>query len=802
MLQNYIKTAFRNLLKNRTFSLINIIGLAVSISVCLLIIMLIQDAYRYDQFHPNGDRVYRVITDAQRTNGDVESYASSPYLIGKTLTDNYRFAEAWIPLCRGLNGEATAEGKQLAVSGLFTDANFFKLFGYKLQSGDPANAFAKPFTIVLTAETAQRFFGTTDPIGKTIEFPEIGLFEITGVLQEPPGKSHLEFEALASFTTVPSLERQENPRLNVTENWPNYYSNYNYFLLKDGVNPSEVENALNAISKEHYADLDLETRDAGYRFRLQALGKITPGPNFSNNMGRALPAFLLWFLSALGGVIILLASFNYTNLTVAHSLKRTKEIGVRKVMGASRGHVAWQFLGEAIFTALLSLGIGFLLLQLIIPGFNQLEFTRFSDITLKIDASTVAWFVAFALTVGLLAGTLPAVLLSKTRPQVILQKLESFKPFRRLGLQKSLIVIQFTVSLLFLICITVNYQQMRYIFNMDYGFNQELLVNVELQGQDYQTVATEMSNIAGVERVSGVSHNMGTWEDGSVDVRKNVEEEPVIVRDYTIDHQFIPNLELKIIAGENFPNNPTQQHELFAVVNEKFVEQFKLGTPMDALGKTIIIGDSTTLAIHGVLKDFLFKPANYALEPLLLRYDPTNLRLLNIKVNSSDVTSTLAAMERTWDKIDPAHEFTYEFYEDTIRENYANMQDILWIVGFITFLSFTIAALGLLGIATYAVATRTKEVSIRKVFGANWSNLAVLLSKEFMLLLVIATVLAVPAGYVLGNLMLQTFAFRISMNAWLFLPGVLGMLLLGALMIGSQVMRAVVANPAESLRNE
>ncbi|TNE59259.1 MAG: FtsX-like permease family protein [Bacteroidetes bacterium] len=802
MWTNYLKVALRSLFKNKSFSFINIFGLAASMSVCLLVIMLIRDAYQFDRFHPESDRVYRMITDAQRKGGGEESYATIPLPVGKALTEDFSYVQSWVPLVRRLNGDFRYDGKTLPVRGLLTDGAFFDVFGFQLEYGNPLTVLTEPNSIVLTSETAQKFFPGSNPVGQVLENDVLGNFKVTGVLAPFPGKTHLEFEALGALSTLTGIE-QANPELSpVLDNWNNYYSTYSFVRLREGVSKEAAEQALKQIATDAFADLELESRDAGYRFRLQSLGQITPGPVLSNNMGRGLPELLLWFLGVLSGIVILSACFNYTNLTIARALNRAKEIGVRKVMGASRWQVFRQFISESIVVAGIALVLAFGLLQLTIPLFNQLQFLEFSDVSLVLDAPVAGWFLAFAIVVGLVAGLLPALVLSRFQPLAIMQKLQNVRLFSRIGLRKVLLVSQFAVSLFFMVMLTIIWKQVNYALQGNFGFGEHTLVNIDTQDKELGPLFAEFRQNAHVEQVSAVSHLMGTWEDSKIDVRTEMQAEPFGVRDYFVDDQYLDNMDLKLVAGTSFPDNPTQQRELFAVVNPKFLEQFKLGTPAEAIGKPIIIGDSTTLTIRGVVEDFLYKPLNYALEPLLLRYDPAQWNILNVRLKTTDVPAAITALERSWKRIDPSTDLSYQFYDETVQENFANLYDIIWIVAYFGAMGILIACMGLLGMAIYSVETRAKEISIRKVIGAAPADLIRMLSKGYLSLLVVATLLAVPASFLLGSKVLESFAFHIPLNVLVFIPGILVLFGLGMLTIGSQTVRAALNNPANQLRTE
>lgn len=801
MINNYFKLALRNLAKNKLFSFINIFGLALSMSVSLFIILMIQDAYRYDTFHPDSERVYRINTEAIRKSGHRESYASTPYPVGAVLAAGYTKVESSCRFLRRFNTETNGAGKILPIRGLFTEPSFFDIFGFRLLEGDEATALNEPYTIVLTAESADKFFPRESALGKTLEVSGYGAFKVTGVLAPFPGKTHFEFEALAAGATIAALEAKEllPP---VSADWNNYYGTYSYVRLQPGASTEQANDALAAISNTEYGNRVLESRDAGYRFYLQKLDNITPGPVLSNNMGKALPAMLLWFLGALGAIIMLSACFNYTNLTLARALTRAREIGIRKVMGASRKQVIGQLLVEGVITSLIALVGGWLLMKLVQPAFNSLSFTAEADVSIHENSATVFWFLAFALATGLVAGLLPALSMSGISPLSVLRKLEGIKMFRRVGLRKALLVAQFTVSLVFIIIVTVISRQIGYLMTMDYGFRSAQILNVELQGVAPEKVIPSFASVPGVELISAASHDMGTFQDGSDDVRCDPDAEPEAVRDYFVDKNFAENLELSFVAGENFPENPVPGHESFLIVNEKFLEKFKMGSPAEAIGKQVLIGDSTPVTIRGVLKDFLYKPANYALEPMMLRNDPEQWRLLNVRIAGTDPSATIVALQRAWAQAVPERAMKFEFYDQTIRNNYANMNDVLSIIGFFGLLGIFIAAMGLLGMATYTVETRAKEVGVRKVMGASVSDLMLLLSRSFLWLLGIAAMLAIPIGWFLGTQLLNFFAYRIELGPGMMLPGILLLFLVAVLTIGTQTLRAALGNPVTALRSE
>ncbi len=802
MLQNYIKITLRNLLKNKTFSFVNIFGLAAGISVCFLVIMLIKDANSYDKFHEDSENVYRILTNAIRKNGGEEKYASSPYLVGKTLTEDYSQVELWTPLVRTFRCNVQKNNNLIQGRGLFTDATFFEMFGFEMEAGNPLTALEEPYSVILTKVMAEKIFKDEDPIGASLSMPAYEQeFKVTGVLKPFKGKTHLEFDALGSLSTQIALDKLPGS-FNATSNFLNYYNTYNFVRLKNNSEKEAALAALTDISRNRYADLDLETRDAGYDFLLQPLSGITPGPAMSNNMGRALPVQAIWFFSVLCIIIILSACFNYTNLTLARSLTRAREVGVRKVMGANRKQIFGQFISEALVFSLLSLFLAYLLLEFTIPAFNSLESLSQLDITFKVDFVTVGLFFGFTLLVGLIAGLLPAIALSKFSPLSIMQKLENVKVFRRIGLRKALIVSQFSISLIFILVLNIAWKQIKFSIKENFGSNRTDVVNVQLMGNSFEKTSSAFGQLPEVQKMSGISHLMGTWRDSNVDVQIDKAEEPIQVRDYTIDHNYLDNFNIELVAGENFPENMAQQQELFAIVNENFLSKFQMGDASEVIGLPIYVNDTIQMTIRGVTKDFLYKPMVYNIEPMLLRYNPERLNVLNLTISGGDIPATIAAMERTWKVIDKEQALQYSFYDQTISETYADIGDMANVVGYFGTLGLIIAYLGLLGIVIYSVETKTKEIGVRRIIGATTHDLVAYLSKGYLALLILAIIVAVPLSYFIGQQFLNTFAYSIPMNIWVFLPGIMLLIVLGIITIGSQTFKAAIANPVNSLRSE
>lgn len=803
MLKSILTTALRNIIRNKAFSIINLIGLSVSMSLAMLIILIVKEQLTFDNFHQDADRIYRVNTNAIRVEGGAEPYASAPLPIGRVLKEEYTFTEEVVTMSRRLNGDVTYANVNVPLAGLIVDPSFLNVFNFQLEKGNSSTALSQPNNLILTHESAERIFGTQEPLGQTLSLSGYGEFTVTGVLKKFPSKTHFEFEALASSTALPIWEKDGIVTASI-DNWNNYYRNYVYFKLKEGRSREEVDQALAAIYKKYYSNLKLETRDKGYEFYLQPLSEITPGPELSNQMGTGMPTILLIFLGTLAGVVLIMSIFNFTNLMIAKSLSRAREIGVRKVVGAKRIQVFFQFVGETVTFSLIALIFSYLLLQFLKAGYLQLPLNEEFSMSLEEDVTLYLMFVAFAVGVGVIAGLLPAGYLSAFRPLNVLKDSGNLKVYSRLTFRKVLMVVQFTFSVIFVVVVLVIYRQIDFMLSADYGFKQTDILNVRLQGMEFDKMANEVKNLSGVISVGGVSHKLGTWSDRSSDYKKSREEKPFVMRDFVVDDNYINNLELVFVAGKNFDPTAQGEREKHVILNETALTQFDFSNAVSAIGQPIFVNDSVMLEVIGVVKDFHFRPLSYQIGPLALRYGKSELAFLSAKIIPSQKETVTASIESIWKKLDPIHTIDYMMLDEEIDDAYrqAGFSDILVIVGYITFLAVTLACLGMLGMAMYSTQTRIKEIGVRKVMGASVSNVVVLLSRSFMILIIIAIVLGVPVSIFLGNLFLELYAYKIEITPLLILGSVAIIVILGLIVICSQTIKAAASNPVKSLRYE
>jgi len=803
MLINNLKIAFRNLVSHKFFSLLNIVGLALGMSACLTVILIIRDQLSYDHFHTDTDQVFRLICQQE----DGMKLATTPYPLGDALLRDFSVVESEVRLVRSIQGidATTATNLTLPVSGFFTESSFFKIFGFQLEAGNAATALNEPNTMVISKKTAERFFGNKNPIGEILTLRDRGIYRITGVVAPPPGKSHIEFDCLASAGSMTAIEagyKSEEAAEKIVENWENRYMVYGYVRLNPGKTASDLAVALAAIEKDR---ANAGKGDQALRYFSQNLADITPKSEMLvNDLGAGAPWFFIWGLVAFVAILIVFPCLNYANMAVARALSRTREVGVRKAIGARVGDIKRLILTEAVLTSLIALVVAWVL-HLPLNHFVETGFPEgLMPFELQADVLDWAIFIAFSIVVGALAGWLPAQRLAKLQPTSALRGNagSQLATSSRFGWRKVMLVGQFSVSLIFMIVVATLWSQMRFMTLADYGFQKENLLTVELQGNAATTVGAEMSQDPRVTGVCATSVVLAGNNLQGIPLQLERGGESPGIHCASVDANYIPVMGLELIAGENFPENRTSEKEQYLILNEKAVESFKLGTPAEAVGKTLWLGDDTPVSIRGVMRDFNYRNFEHRIEPFALRYAPMEHGILHIRIAPGDPSMALSALEGIWKKIDQVHPFKAEFMEESMRRAYSHVTLMGWLASFFAVLALSLACIGLLGIVTYTVSTRVKEIGVRKVLGASVSEVTLLLSRHFVAILGVAVVIAIPAAYFLCNLFLNLFVYRIEVGGLILGGSTLALLALGLLTVGVQVVRAALENPVKSLRSE
>ena len=798
MIKSYFKIAIRNLSKNRLISFINIFGLGLSMSIGMMIMVRLQDQLSYDRFHPHPERTYRIISSYNKRNGELWKMASTPLPLNAALVRNVNIIENSVNVYPAFNGKAAVAGKELYLDGAFTEPSFFKIFGFSLEAGNPETALQMPNTVVINKATAEKFFGTADPVGKVIKMDKGGNFIITGVLKEVPGKSHLNFEAYASYASVPQMEKDKFLPGN-SGNWYAFNSAYTYVLLKKGFTPGTLSQQLKPLADE----LNRNNKEGIAAFYVQPINKITPGSSgLDNNIGSGTSWTKLYFEIGVALIILIAACFNYTNLTIARALTRAKEVGIRKIVGAKRYQVFVQYMVESVLLSFIALAFAWLILSFIIRYAPFNDDYEFIPSNFRYNSVLVFWSLCFALFTGILAGVSPAWILSAFKPLRVLKNLSITRMPGKLNVQKALIVFQYSLSLFIIIFLFVFYRQFSFMSSSDPGFKKDNIIVLALNGMDKDIISQKISGINGVKSISGASAAFSKHYEGmSSTVWLNNKQDALSLNYYYADEHFIPSLKFTLIAGRNFPAGSENINERYIIVNEKAATALGLRDFEKAIGQKLWINDSTRLEIAGVLKDFLYESAGKPIAPLAFRNKKDAYNYLYIATDNVDKPALTSRIEKVWTTSGALQPFSIAWLDEEINKNNSQRATIS-LLGYLAFMAIAIASLGLLGLVIYTVEVKRKEISIRKIIGAGKMQLIRMLSQTFIKLLFIAGIIAMPLGYAAGFLFLQGFAKRV--NFGIFNVGLcfLFLLCIGLATIISQTYRAAIVNPVENLRTE
>ncbi|OEK05387.1 hypothetical protein BFP71_18525 [Roseivirga misakiensis] len=819
MFKNYFKTSVRSLLKNKAFSGINILGLAMSLSLVVLMMLFLGEIYSFDDFHENRDNIYRVTSTEVRGNrGAVVKQATGSYFIADQLAQEVSgVGEVLVMTNTFTKLDIGTEDKAVPVDCYYAGSTFFNLFSFDLIKGNPNTVLSLPNQVVLTESVAYKLFGDQDPMGQLLTAEMSGYLQngataesdlkngvVSGIVADPPVNSHLRFEALISLKTKEraiierSLDHQTNP---------GYNSNlYVYLVLNEGVKPQQVEEAMFNSLKA----FNTEREDNPLIHNLQSMSTFITSDTY-HSAGPTFAKRKLLIMLALTLIVLLSACFNYTNLSLARALRRSKEVGVRKVIGASRFQVFCQFLVEAIVISSMALIIGIGLFLLIKPFFLSLpnpSARGFEMFELAISFEQVLYFFLLAILVGLLAGILPALFLSKIQTiNAFKNSLQSKLP-GKISVKNILIVFQFTMSIGLIMCAVLINDQYNYTLSYDLGYDTEDILTVEIQGDYVDVLANEYAKLSEVEAISKSGWVLGVGGDGLTAGMFFSEDRSARTLSLLnqIDDKYIPMHNIEILAGESFYEPLGRDVAAYNIlVNEAFLKELGLGAPEEVLGQQVLY-NGEKIRIRGVFKDAVsIGLTKKFLEPMVFiqTNSATDYKALNLKIASNDIMGMLTKLEEVYAKHDQIHPFNASYYEDSIAETYKAEKGTYTIISFLAIMAISISTLGLLGMVIFNTETRQKEISIRKVLGAGIGNLAVLLSKNFVLLILLAALIAIPITLeIVERQVLNSFWDRAPISMMETLSGFFIVLLIGLFTIAIQVQKAARANPINSLGSE
>ncbi|OUJ71856.1 ABC transporter permease [Hymenobacter crusticola] len=804
MLQSYFKIALRNLWRNKAFSAINILGLAIGIATCLLIMLFVQNELSYDRYNEKADRIVRVVFRGS-VQGQKMKEANVMPPVAQTLRTEYPEVQAATRLMTAGYPRIIYGGKSFKESNVaMVDSNFFQVFTIPLLQGDPQTALMQPYTVVLSQATARQYFGNANPIGKVLTFKDWNhSCKVTGVFDKVPANSHFHFDIFASLASVPDAK---------SSSWmtSNYFT---YLVLPKGYNYKELEAKLPQVVEKYLGPQLQPALGISYKqfirkgnelgLFLQPLTDIHLRSDFTGNLEGGGDVRYVYIFGSIALFMLLIACINYMNLSTAGASKRAREVGIRKVLGSLQGQLMGQFLLESILLTLVALFLAIVLVNMALPIFNDLAQQQ---LTFELTATwwLLPGLVLFGVLVGMLAGSYPAFFLSSFNPVAVLKgKFTSGKG--SMGLRSGLVVFQFCISIVLMISTLVVYQQLQYIQHKRLGYDKEhvlVLPEAYLLGQHTEAFQRQLLQDPRVLSVS-TSGYLPAGPTFSNNFLVSTEDDPtqvLRVLRYEVDSQYVPTLGMQLLVGRNFSKRFSSDTAA-AILNETAVRVF--GWAKNPLGRTLTNSDNQghkrTFRVVGVVKDFHFKSLHEPISALVMTLGAASGTVI-VKAKGADLPGLLASMKAQWSRFSPEEPFTYSFLDERFTQTYEaerRLGRILYI-----FAGFTIfvACLGLFGLATFTAEQRTKEIGIRKVLGASVTSIVALLSKDFLKLVLLANVVAWPLAWWAMHTWLQDFAYRITLSWWLF--GAVGVvaLLIALITVSVQAVRAAKADPVRNLR--
>ncbi|MEX1241837.1 MAG: ABC transporter permease [Cyclobacteriaceae bacterium] len=807
MIGSYIRTSGRSIVRNKLFSAINIIGLAISMSVGLLIIAMLMDLFAYDNFHENGDRIYRVIGKYEFSGkSDFGFMATTSLKAARAIEESFTGIDDVAILHRDFSGDVTFGEQAIPLRGFWANEGLFRVFSFRLLQGDPVTALKAPFSVVLTEKSALKIFGEVDVLGKTVilhrgEGPEQNReYTITGVMKDLPVFSHMKFDMLGSLSTRQVTAAEDKREMA----WDNMWNTWTYLLLQDEAAVAGIrENFVNLSAKE-----DKTVPHTHIELGLQPLKDIMTGEDLGNPIGTTMGSKVVNIFGILSFIVVLSACLNYTNLSIARSFRRSREVGIRKAIGALRSHVINQFIIESVIIALMALVFSFGLFLLIKPHFLSLEKSLQELLVLDLSPMMVVAFIFFAILVGVLAGIFPALFFARINAVQVLKNLSAIPVLKGVTMRKVMIVFQYCISIIAITATLIIHQQYKHFIAYDLGFTTENILNIELKGNKAELVKKgleELPEVRGISQSSLIVSIGNYW--GTMMRNPHDPQDSAAVSYNLIDENYLTIHDHKLLAGTNFKSRAGKVVESEVIVNEEVIKSFNIGDrdPAKAIGQVVRI-DGKNMTIIGVMRDFNYGRANDRVQEgkkAIMRYGPDHAQYLNVKILSTDWPETYSKIENIWKKIDPVHALEAKFYTQQIEDAFQGMKASLKVGSFLAILIICIASIGLLGMVVYSTETRLREVSIRKVFGAGEMRLLLILSKGFLVLLFIASAIGLPVTWLFFDMVfLREVGNPAPIGFFEMCVGVLAVMGLALLMIGTQTLKVARTNPADVLRGE
>jgi len=797
MFKNYFKIALRNLARHKIYGLINVIGLAMSMACGIIMFTLVKYHLSFDNFHKDASRIYRFVTEQHR---DDISYAGSvPPAFGKAFRNDYAFAEKVARVVTRhdalINIEAGNELKKYKEKeGVgIAEPEFFDIFNFPFLEGNKKTALTEPNTAVLTERLAKKYFGNALPIGQTFKLENKTIFKVTGVIKDIPVNTDLRSEIYVSWATMKSL----NAWFADDDAWGGISTELQCFTrLRPNISPAQIEKLLPAYVTKYRA----KSKNV-HHYKLQPLTEV----HFDSRYGGVMEKRTLWILSFIGLFLIVTACVNFVNLATAQALRRSKEVGIRKVLGSLRGQLFRQFVAETGVITTIATVVAIGIAYLVLPYVNTLFKTEMK-IHLLTNTQLMLFIPLLILAVTFLAGSYPALVLSRFQPVTALKGKLSRQNIAGFNTRRGLIVFQFTISLILIIGMIVITRQMLYIKQSDLGFSKDAVVMIPMSTDSLstaeKTLQNEFINIPGVKNVSLCYAAPASDETWSTSIRfdTRTEDELFKVNMKAGDENYINTFGLQLVAGRNiFPSDTVREF----LVNETLVKKLQLKSPEDALGKKISFqGGSISAPITGVVKDFHDQSFHSDINPVCITSYSENYGSYAVKINMSNIRSILPALEKKWTSMSPGKIYEYQFLDERIAEFYQTEQTMLKLIRAFSLIAIVIGCLGLYGLVSFMAAQKTKEIGIRKVLGSSVAGILWIFGKEFSILILTAFAVAAPVAWWFMNAWLRDFKYHIQIGALTFILAIVITMAVALCTIGWQSLKAALMNPVKSLRTE
>jgi len=793
MFKNYLKIALRQIKKYKGFSFINIVGLTLGMACCILILLWVQDELSYEDFHKKADRIARVVTKINFDSGEILRTTRSIPPLANALKEDYPEIEDAVRFYR-MNRSTIKVNEDIYYDNMliFADPNVFNVFTLPLKLGDPKTALNDLSSVIISEEIAEKYFGDRNPIGETIIIQGDYPVKVTGVLKEIPQNTHIRIKFLLNYSFV------KNFGYDISKNRWDDYIYFTYLLLKDKSTLKNLDENIRGFLKRKR---DLTNID----LHLQPLKRIHLHSNYVFDFTPPGDVKYVYIFSVIAVFILLIACINFINLSTARSVNRFKEIGLRKVVGANRKNLIWQFLGESFFTSTISIVLGVVIVILVLPTFNFLSGKEI-DTDILLQPKTFFSLFLIALITGIISGGYSAVYLSSFQPVQILRGTFLTGGFgsKSALLKRVLVVLQFTLSIFLIISSLTIYKQINYMQNKKLGYNKEHIVYFRNRGntaRSYDTIKNELLMINNVENVTSAS-DLPTYASSStsgIDWEGRNTEDNLQVYRLDVGYDFIETFKMEISEGRSFSKLISEEKIRSYILNEKGINTLGIEDPV---GKRFSLWENEGRII-GVVKDFHYKHMGEEIQPILLRIIDTNsLGYIIVKIKPIEIKNTLEGIKQIWDKFAPGYPFEYSFLDEEFDNLYRSENRFSLIFRYFTAIAVIISSLGIFGLISFLAEKRKKEIGIRKVLGAPIGSIIYVLSREFFILVFISIIISIPFAYYFMNRWLTNYAYHTSMSIIIFAAAGLIAVIITLLTISYKIINAAIANPADNLRDE